>query len=576
VWKVTIQQVVLFGSLKMSDIKEPNHYWKQAKDYIIKQSLYLEKEDIYYIDKQLAMKYIKFGSILKLTSGDLAGVTFQFMFWQIKAIVDIFGTKYKSGKFKGLRRYQRVLFFLPKKSGKTELGALIAALIFFLDEEKGKEIYSIASEIEQAKILHKSFTTMIRQEPELEEMIKATVKPPRVTKYQGAFIDEYEALSSSVDSKDGKKPSTILCDETHTYKNKELYQIMIDGMASRLEPLEIHMSTAGYNMQGFFYRDIYLYAKKLKDGVITDDRFYNVMFEPTEKDLEDDNYWKNTEVWERVNPNMGISPTYSYMEGKISQAEQSEESLISFKTKHLNVFCDKSDIWIKHSIWTANQSKIGFTKLKELKNKKCYAGLDLASNIDITALVLIFYDEVTGYDIIPYFWIPKDNMRERVRRDKVPYLDWYKDKLIKATEGNIIDYSFLERDIKRVCEFFNVQMIGYDRWNSSDLVRRLTDDEVTDLIPIGQGISLTASNKQIETLAIQGKLNHGNNDVLNWMCSNVVIDKDSNDNYKIDKKKSTEKVDGMVALSMALTLAMKDVEEKEDENVYEGRGLRIL
>jgi len=557
-------------------IYPPQHYHKIAKEYIIKKDKELRNEGKYYIDKQYALNCIKLGSIIRHSAGELAGINFQFMDFQIKLIVDILGTKHLIGRFKDLRRYQRVLIYTPKKSGKTELGSLLATLIFFLDKEKSKEIYSIASELEQAKILHKVFITMLKQEPELLEMVHITKQPPKVIKEDGAFTDEYEALSSTADSKDGKRPSTVFIDEGHSLVSKNLYQIMVDGMSGRREPLEIHMSTAGYSMQNFFYRDVYQYAKKLKDGVLKDDTFYQVMFEPTEKDLEDENYWKDPKVWERVNPNMGVSPTYSYMEGKVLQAEQSEESLISFKTKHINVFCDKVDIWIKHSTWTSNQSKIGFTKLKELKNKKCYGGLDLSTNIDITALVLIFYDEATGYDVIPYFWIPKDNMRERVRRDKVPYLDWHKDKLIKATEGNIIDYSFLERDIKRVCEFFNVQMIGYDRWNSSDLVRRLTDDEVTDLIPIGQGISLTASNKQIETLAIQGKLNHGNNDVLNWMCSNVVINLDSNDNYKIDKQRSVEKVDGMVALSMALTLAMKDVEEKEEENVYEGRGLRIL
>lgn len=562
--------------MNKSKFNPPEHYWKIAKEYIIQKDKELRKEGKYYIDKQLAYNYIKFGSVIKHTSGDLGGVNFQFMDFQLKGIIDIFGTKYIDGKFKGLRRYQRVLFFGAKKLGKTEYGSLINLLVFFLDDEIAKEHYSIASEIEQAKILHKAFVTMVKQNDELEEMVKMTIKPPRVSKYNGAFIDEYEALSSTADSKDGKRPSLLLIDEPHAYPNKDLYQIISDGMASRKQPLEIFMSTAGYHLQGFFYLEIYLYAKKLKDGIIKDERFYQVMFEPDDEDLEDENYWKNPAIWKKSNPNLGVSPTYSYMEGKVVQAEQSEQSLIAFKTKHLNVFCDKIDIWIKHSVWTSNQSKIGFTKLKKLKTRKCYGGLDLSTSIDITSLVLIFEDEGDGYDVIPYFWIPKDNMRERVRRDKVPYFEWYKDKLIKATAGNVVDYDFLERDIKRVCEFFNVQMIGYDPWNSSDLVRRLTDADVVELIKIRQGTSLTASNKQIEILAMQGKINHGNNEVLNWMCSNVVINLDSNDNYKIDKQRSVEKVDGIVAMSMSLKLAMADIEEKEEENVYEKRGMLIL
>jgi len=555
-------------------IYPPSHYHKIAKEYIIKKDKELRKEGKYYIDKQLAINYIKIGSIIKHTSGDLGGINFQFMDFQLKGIIDIFGTKYIDGEFKGLRRYQRVLFFGAKKLGKTEYGSLINLLVFFLDDEIAKEHYSIASEIEQAKILHKAFVTMIKQNDELEEMVKMTIKPPRVSKYNGAFIDEYEALSSTADSKDGKRPSLILIDEPHAYPNKELYQIISDGMASRSQPLEIFMSTAGYNLQGFFYREIYQYAKKLKQGIITDERFYNVMFEPDDEDLEDDNYWKKESVWHKSNPNLGVSPTFSYMRGKVVLAEQSEEALISFKTKHLNVFCDKATVWIKHSVWTANQTPINED---DFKGRLCYAGLDLSSVIDLSCWCLIFPKDEGGYDILPRFFIPKDQMRERVRRDKVPYFDWVKEGLIIVTEGNVIDYDFIEAQIHKDCEKFNVKMCAYDRWNSSSLVTNLTNDEVVDLIPFGQGFaSMSTPTKQIEVLSLQNKLNHGDNQVLNWNISNVVLKRDPADNVKIDKEKSTEKVDGGVALAMAIGIAIKDVEEKEEENVYEGRGMRIL
>ena len=560
------------------EIKQPEEYWKIAKDYIIKQSKYLdENEPKYYLDKDLVYKYIKFASLMKLPAGEFGGITFQFMDFQIKAIIDIFGTKYRDGEFKGLRRYQTIFFFLAKKGGKSTFGALLTILYFFLDDEKAKECYSIASDLDQAKILHKAFITMIKQIPELDEMVKTTIQPPRVSKYNGAFIDEYMAVSSTADSKDGLNVSMALVDEPHSYSNKALYQIITDGMAGRTQPLQIIMSTAGYDLNGFFYRDIYLYAKKIKQGIIKDESFYQVMFEPDEEDLKDPDFWKKEEVWRKSNPGYPKSPTASYMKNKVLQAEQSEQSRISFLTKHLNIFCDKVDIWIKNSVWNNNQSKIGFNKLKQLKNRRCYGGLDLSSSTDITALVLIFDDGSGGFDVIPYFWIPKDNMFERVRRDKVPYFDWVKKGLIKTTEGNVVDYAYIEKTIKRVCEFFNVKMIAYDRWNSNDLIRRLTDDEVVELIQFGQGYaSMSTPTKQIEVLSLQGKLNHASNEVLNWMCSNVVLKKDPSDNWKIDKEKSSEKVDGMVALAMALGVALKDIEEKPEENVYEKRGVRIL
>ncbi len=558
------------------EIKEPSYYWEKSKEIILRIEKELNIENKYYIDKQLAIKYIKFASIIKLTSGDLAGVNFQFMIWQLEAIINIFAVKYRDGDLKDTRRYQRVLFSMAKKGGKTEFSALITVILFFLDDEKGKEIYSIASELQQAKILHKSFLTMIRQEPELEEMVKSTVQPPRVSKYNGAFVDEYMALSNTADSKDGLKPSTVLCDETHTYKDSSLYQIMVDGMAMRKSPLEIHMTTAGYDKTSFYYTKIYQHAKKVKQGIIKDDRFYVVLFEPDEEDFEDTNWWKKEEIWKKSNPNYPISPTKSYMEGKVIQAEQSEESLVAFKVKHLNTFVDKANVWINNSTWTANQTALTYSKLKSLRGKKCYGGLDLASSTDITALVLIFRDDEGSYDILPFFWIPKNNAIERVRRDKVPYHDWIKAGFIQTTAGNIVDYAYIEKKIKRLSEFFDLKMIAYDRWNSSDLVRRLTDDEVTEMIPFGQGFaSMSTPTRQVEILSLQQKLKHFNNPVLGWMLSNCVLRHDAADNIKVDKGTSSEKVDGIVALVMALGVAIKDFkeDEKDKTSIYENKGL---
>jgi len=557
---------------KKREFKTPQYYWKVAQDYISIQS---KKIDIkkYYLDEKLAMKCIKFSSLLKHTSGEFAGINFQFQEWQIKSIIDIFATKHKDGNFKGLRRYQRALFFMPKKNGKSEFAGLLHAVMFFIDTDKAKEQYSIATEAEQAKIIHKVFLTMLKQEPELYRLIKHTVKPPRITKEEGAFTDEFQSLTSTADTKDGLRPSFLTVDEGHAHTSKALYQIMTDGLAGRNEPLEIHLSTAGYNKQGFFFMDIYSYAKKLQQGIIKDERFYAVLFEPDEKDLEDPLFWKNPKIWAKANPNLGASPTYSYMEGKISTAENSEASLIAFKTKHLNVWCDKQDTWISTQKWE-DSSKYEINEEK-LKGHECYAGLDLSSTTDITALVYVFPKE-DEYDVLCRFWIPEDNMRERERRDKVPYSQWVRDGYIQVTDGNVIDYAFIEKQIKDDCEKFDVQEIAYDRWNSSSLVVNLENEGVSQMIPFGQGFaSMSTPTKQIETLVLQKKLNHGNNPVLTWMMSNVALRKDPADNFKIDKAKSSEKVDGMVSLAMAL--GVKLISKKEEEtNPYQNRGLRDL
>lgn len=551
--------------------KEPSEYWQLAREHILKVEAQLFTEDKYYVDRDVAMRCIKFASITKLTAGEFGGKLFMFQQWQIEAIVEIFGVKHKHGEFKGLRRYQKALMFTPKKSGKTAFSAVLTAIYFFLDDEIAKECYTISSELEQAKILHKAFITIINQEPELRDMVHITKQPPKVSKMNGAFEDTYTALSATADSKDGLNVSMLLVDEPHTFSSPDLYDIMSNGQAGRKQPLTIFTSTAGFHMQGFFYRDIYQYVKKLSQGIIKDDSFWYVLFEPTEEDLLIPNYYKDRGVIARCNPNFPISPTWSYLESRIVQAEQSEASMVSYLTKHMNIWCDKEDIWISTKVWSANQTPIDE---EALRGKTCYAGLDLASTTDIAALVLVFPDEDRGYDIVTRFWIPKNNMRERVRRDRVPYLDWVKQGLITATDGNVIDYSHIERDIKDLSEKFNIRTIAYDRWNASSLVTNLTDNGVVELIPFGQGFaSMSAPTKQIEVLSLQDRLNHGNNEVLNWMISNVVLRRDPADNFKIDKSKSIEKVDGVVALAMALGMVLADEKEEDNTSVYETKDL---
>jgi phage terminase large subunit-like protein len=552
----------------MSDrvFNPPQYYWEIADEYI--EQKYNELHNTKYcLDTKIAKKYIKFASILKHTAGEYAGVNFQFQDWQIHSIVDIFATKYRDGKFKGLRRYQRVLFFMSKKNGKSEFGGLFHALMFFLDSEKAKESYSIATESEQAKIIHKVFLTMIKQEPELEEMIKSTVKPPRITKYQGAFEDEFQSLSSSVDTKDGLRPSFLTVDEGHAHKSKDLYQIMSDGLAGRQEPLEIHLSTAGYNKEGFFFRDIYTYAKKIKDGIIKDDRFYYVLFEPDQEDIDNDD-WENPEVWKKANPNLGNSPTWSYMEGKVAQARESEESLIAFKTKHLNMWCDKAETWIPHDIWTNDET----FNLEDFKGCQAYYGVDLSSTTDITNLTVMFIKEDKLY-VHQKYYIPSENVRKRAKVDRVPYLDWIKEGYITTTEGNVVDYEYIERDILKLREDYEIDFLGYDTWNSNYLMTRLEKQGV-ETVAIRQGFqTLSPASKELEVKAIQKNIIHNNNPVLNWCISNVVLEKDAADNIKPSKKKSIEKIDGVAGLINCMALYILNKEEESTESHYESNGL---
>lgn len=565
----------------------PQYYWEKAKKYILQLDNDLKKENKYYVDKDFAMKCIKFTSLLKHTSGKLENKNFRFSDWQIKAIVNIFGVKYKSGEYKGLRRYQRALFHMPKKNGKTETGAVFHLIMYFLDGALSKEQYCIASDKEQALILHEAIETMIKSNDFglKDEIEKITIQPPRITKLDssGVYKQTITSLAKPLgDEKDGKKVSFFTSDEGHAQVSKTLYQLIKNGMALVEEPLEINLSTSGYNLQGYYYTDIYLYACKVRDGVIDDERFYYEIFELDKSDYLDEDgneiegFWKDRKIWAKVNPNLGISPTYSFMEGLVSEAEHSAESLNTFKTKHLNMWLDKPNVWLEHKIFTQNQTPIDIEKLK---GKPCYGGLDLAKSNDLTAYVLIFPDDSQGfrrYDVICRAFIPKDIMQKRIIRDKVPYYDFLRDGLIETTNGNIIDNDYIAKRIMEDCNYFDVKKFAYDRYNATSIVHKVTEADCTEMVPYNQTtVWFNAPIIEIETLANQGRLNHANNRLLSWNCSNVVIFKDSSGNIKFDKAKSIEKIDAMVALAMAMGICLKD-NEIEQQSVYEKRGMRIL
>jgi len=233
----------------------------------------------------------------------------------------------------------------------------------------------------------------------------------------------------------------------------------------------------------------------------------------------------------------------------------------------LNQWVTQETRWIPREKW---DETAGIVDEEKLKGRECFGGLDLASTIDIAAFVLVFPPE--NY-ILPFFFIPEDNMRERERRDNVKYGSWVKQGLIFATPGNIIDYKFIEDKMNQVLSRYIVKEIAYDRWNADMLVQRLTEGGKT-MIPVGMGFaSMAAPTKYLETLIYGKKIIHGGNPVLRWMFNNVMVKQDAAGNLKPDKEKSTEKIDGIVATILALSRSML---YKDEVSIYESQGIDWL
>jgi phage terminase large subunit-like protein len=328
------------------------------------------------------------------------------------------------------------------------------------------------------------------------------------------------------------------------------------------------ITTAGFNRNGPCYQ-LRKVVCDILEGKKKDDSLFGLIFS-----LDEGDNWEDETTWIKANPSIGLTPTWEAMRSQYVKAKnEGETARINFLTKNLNIWTTVSQVWLKDEDWMKNAAPI---LPDDLRGRDCFAGLDLASVRDITALVLFFPARSADekHIVIPYFWIPEDGAEQRSRDDGVPYLQWIADGVIEATPGNVTDYAWVKSRILDLCELYGPQSIAYDRFNASQLVIEL-QDEGLKMEPFGQGfVSMSAPTRQIEKMTLSRELNHGGNEVLRWMCGNVTLKIDPAGNVKMDKGRSQEKIDGMVALAMAIGEWMTGV--KVGPSKYESDEMMIL
>lgn len=510
-------------------------------------------------DQGKADRAVRFIKNLKHTQGDWTGKPFNLLPWEEKIIRDLFGTVNEDGK----RQYREAYISVPRKNGKTELAAAIAIYCLFADGEKGAEIYCAAADRDQATKVFSASKFMVEQNETLTNNSKILDSVKRIT-YQkrNSF---FRALSSESHTKHGYNASTVIYDELHVAPNRELYDVLKTGMGARSQPLMISITTAGYDKESICWQ-IYDYAKKVQQGIVEDPTFYSSIFE-----LDEGDDWKDETNWFKVNPGLGIYRDLSEMRQAFKQALEMPAFENTFKRLYLNLWTSQDIRLIPMDKWDACPHEIDFEKLK---GRVCYGGLDLASTIDIAAFVLCFPPEDDEeYIFLSFFWIPANNMIERSRRDRVPYDVWAKNKLIHATPGDVIDYNFILQTIRQLSETYDVREIAFDRWGAAKIAQDLMD-EGNQVFAMGQGFaSMSAPTKEMIKLIYSKVLNHGGNKVLRWMADNVSAIEDPAGNLKPDKSKSREKIDGIVALIMALDRAIRNGSGK---SILDEKGLQSI
>ena len=507
----------------------------------------MTKKNKYYFDKDAANRAIAFiETHIRHCKGEKTGELFILEEWQKKDLIEpIFGWKHKDS---GLRKYRTVYCEIARKNGKSSLGAAIGLYLLFADSELGSEIFSCAGDRAQASIIFDLAKRMILQDPLLSS--KAKVFRNSITFPQKG--NTYKVLSSDASLQHGHNPNGILFDELHTQKSRELYDTMTTGTGARTQPLLFTMTTAGSSKtDGNICWEVHDYAQKVKDGLITDETFLAVIYAADEEDSIQD-----PATWRKANPNMGVSISEEYLKKEAKRASELPSYENTFKRLHLNLWTTSITKWLSDSVWMENYEEID---LEILKGKKCWGGLDLASTMDLSSLVLYFPMEEQKDVVLVYFWCPESSAEIRGRKYKLPYDEWIADEYIKE-------------DINKIIEDYDLQSIAFDRWNSSQLIIQLSQQDGIPMSQFGQGYrSMSAPTKELEKLVLKKEINHLNNPVLRWQCENIQLQTDPAGNIKINKQRSSEKVDGMVALVMALGEMMTD--ESPGDSIYNDRGI---
>ena len=516
-----------------------------------------------YYDKKKADRAVTFIENLCHTKGKWAGKRFWLLPWQEQLIRDIFGIV----KSDGNRQFRTAFVEICKKVGKSELAAAIALYLLYADNEPSAEVYGAAADRQQASIVFDVARQMVEMSPALMKRSKLMSATKRIVNYGNTGF--YQVLSAEVGSKHGFSISGLVFDEIHTQPNRQLYDVLTKYSSdARQNPLHFIITTAGNDRHSIAF-ELHAKAVDILEGRRVDPTFYPVVY-----GLKDDEDWEDEANWYKVNPSLGYTVDIERLRDAYREAKQNPADEITFKWLRMNMWVSSATSWIPDAIFMKGDEPID---MRLLEGRDCYAGLDLSSTGDITALVLIFPPRSSDekYILVPYFWVPEETIQRRVKANSVPYDVWEKQGYLLATEGNVIHYDFIEKFICDLGKRYHILEIAVDRWNATQMIQNLEGVGFT-MVPFGQGFaSMSTPTKEFYRLLMEGKIIHAGHPVLRWMAGNVVIETDAAENIKVTKAKSKEKIDGIVASIMALDRCIRNQGEMQG-SIYDERGLLVF
>jgi len=482
-------------------------------------------------------------SLRHVKGSQWAGKKLRLSDWQRYIVSELFGRLTPDG----LRQYRTAYIETPRKTGKSTLSAGIALYLLMGDNEPGAEVYSAATDQDQAALVFSIAAAMVGRDPYLKDRLTVLDHTKRIVdKETGSF---YHAISAKAASKHGYNAHGVIYDELHAALNRDLWDVLKTSMGARQQPLMVAITTAGFDRSSICWEQ-HEYARKVMTGQLDDPSFFGYIAAADETDA-----WDDPATWRKANPHLGVTVPVSFYESECAVAKENPAYENTFRRLYLSQWTAAYERWFNLGAWDACGGDTISGLEKKNAGRACYAGLDLASTGDLAAYVLIFPRDDDGYDVLVRAYLPEAALHKRAGQAQA-FAGWAKQGYLRVTPGNVIDYDFIKADILTDATRFEIREIGYDPWSAVQVAVQLEGEGLT-CVPVRQGFAtLSPPAKLLETLVAREQIHHGGHPVARWCADNVQVETDAGGNIKPSKKKSTEKIDVIAALVTGLDRAM--------------------
>lgn len=502
----------------------------------------------FWFDEDAAAHAVDFFGFLKHSKGEWAGQPFRLEPWQVWSIWTLFGWRQESD---GNRRFRIAFESMARKNGKSQKAAGVGLYLFVADGEAGAEVYTAATKLDQARIVHSEAQRMVRRSPELGKLVDVFKSNLSIR----LTSSKYEPLGADAKTMDGLNPHGCIIDELHAHPNREMWDVLETATSARRQSLIFAITTAGHDL-ATICGEIDDYAMKILDGTLIDDSFFAFI---CRIDADDVSNWADSSLWRKANPNLGVCCKQDDLQRKADKAQKQPSFQNPFLRLHLNCWTEQINRFVDMPRWRSCADPA--ITLDTFQGRKSYAGLDLANKYDVNAFVILAPDGEQGYTALPLFWVPEQVAQELLsypRRGGGQYWDWAQQGYIELTPGDVTDYQLIQERIRQIAGILKNDIeIAVDPYNATQMMINL-EHEGVNVVEFSQTMrNFNEPTKELDLLLhakSANRLRHNGNKCMDWMASNCAVKEDSSGNLRPVKpgREDVRKVDGMTALIMAL------------------------